>query len=263
MIGVWAAGHPTPSRPSTSVKHTNLTLADRAESLSPSPFRLALDLKGIPYKTEWVEYPDIEPLCKRIGAPPTSKTDDGRDHYTLPVIFDPRTGKVISDSLFIAMYLDDAYPDSGPALFPAQTRALQVVFANWIGPAVVLKARAPLLQHIVALLAPPSEAYFRKTREMRFGMALEDIAPLGSDKRANLWKEVERGLDEVDTALGHNGQGKTFVMGDTPSFADVIIASMVLWIKVCGLPVDWERISGWHGGRWVRLAEKAQAYGKN
>ncbi|KAI0682851.1 hypothetical protein BC835DRAFT_807562, partial [Cytidiella melzeri] len=57
--------------------------------------RYALNYKGIPYRTEWVEYPDIEPLCKKIGGSATAKKEDGRDHYTLPMIYDPSTGEVV------------------------------------------------------------------------------------------------------------------------------------------------------------------------
>ena len=59
-------------------------MADRLTTL-----RYALAFKGLPFRTEWVEYPDVEALCKKIGAKPTEKKDDGRDHYTFPVIYDP------------------------------------------------------------------------------------------------------------------------------------------------------------------------------
>lgn len=110
-------GRPTPSRLGESVR----PLA--TDTMCLISHSLSLQLKGIPFKTEWVEYPDIEPLCKRIGALPTSKKTDGRDHYTLPTIFDPSTGRAISDSLPIALYLDQTYPDSpGHSLFPNKGR---------------------------------------------------------------------------------------------------------------------------------------------
>ncbi|KAI0258200.1 hypothetical protein BC834DRAFT_912736 [Gloeopeniophorella convolvens] len=34
--------------------------------------RFALNYKGVPYKTGWIEFPDIAPLAQRIGAPHTS-----------------------------------------------------------------------------------------------------------------------------------------------------------------------------------------------
>ena len=63
--------------------------------------RYALNIKGLPYTTQWVEYPDIERVCKQIGASPAEKKPDNpsQDHYTLPVIQDPNTGRVVSDSM--------------------------------------------------------------------------------------------------------------------------------------------------------------------
>jgi glutathione S-transferase len=64
-----------------------------------------LNYKHIPYRTVWVEYPDIEHLCKAIGAAPTS------GGYTLPVLRDPNTGTVVSDSWAIAKHLDAHFLD--------------------------------------------------------------------------------------------------------------------------------------------------------
>ena len=74
----------------------------------------------------WVEYPDVEPLCKKIGAAPTgTKGADGSPLYTLPTIYDPNTKTAVSDSSKIVRYLDATYPSSGPTLLPAELDALQ------------------------------------------------------------------------------------------------------------------------------------------
>jgi glutathione S-transferase len=52
---------------------------------------------------------------------------NGTPYYSLPVIQDPKTGKVISDSARIADYLDSTYPDT-PKVIPAGTHALQKAF---------------------------------------------------------------------------------------------------------------------------------------
>jgi hypothetical protein len=93
--------------------------------------RYVPNYKGIPYKTTWLEYPEIEPTMRSIGALPTSTKADGRTHYTLPVFVDPSGqtppggSTVVSESLFIEEYLDEAYP-----LFPEGTKALQKLFYN-------------------------------------------------------------------------------------------------------------------------------------
>ncbi|KAJ7483558.1 hypothetical protein FB451DRAFT_1234964 [Mycena latifolia] len=67
------------------------TLPNKCWSPNTWKTRYALNFKGIPYKTSWVEYPDIEPLSREVGAAPTRNKPDGRPHYTLPMIHDPST----------------------------------------------------------------------------------------------------------------------------------------------------------------------------
>jgi glutathione S-transferase len=98
-----------------------------------SGLRYVLNHKGIPYKTTWLEYPEIEPTMRSIGALPTSTKTDGSPYYSLPTIVDPsrRTSSggptVVSESFLIAEYLDEAYPTPDP-LFPEGTKALQKQF---------------------------------------------------------------------------------------------------------------------------------------
>jgi len=81
------------------------------------------------FKTEWVEYPDIETVCLGIGAKPTTTKSDGSPKYTLPVIYDPSTKLVISDSIVIAKYLEKQYPDT-TKLFPDGSNGLIAAFLD-------------------------------------------------------------------------------------------------------------------------------------
>ena len=73
---------------------------------------MLLNYKKIPYKVEWVNFPEIEAMCKSIGAAPSGKKTDGKPHYTVPVIkIEPPTGSsdpvvVLSDSYNIAQYIE-------------------------------------------------------------------------------------------------------------------------------------------------------------
>ena len=145
-------------------------------------FRVVLNYKGIPYRTEWVEFPDIEPLSKKLGIKPTDHNSDGSPLYTLPAIHDPSTGVYVADSTAIAEYLEKTYPNT-PSVFPNETIGLQKAFdatfersleAVWsfILPATNLK------------LNPVSEEYFRRTREISFGKKLEDVIPTGEDRKS-------------------------------------------------------------------------------
>ena len=43
----------------------------------PSPVRYALNYKSLPYKTVWIEYHEIEPVAKKLGAKPTKRKANG------------------------------------------------------------------------------------------------------------------------------------------------------------------------------------------
>jgi hypothetical protein len=42
-----------------------------------SPVRYALNYKKLPYKTVWIEYHEIEPVAKKLGAKATRKKPNG------------------------------------------------------------------------------------------------------------------------------------------------------------------------------------------
>jgi hypothetical protein len=105
-----------------------------------------LNFKGLPFKTEWLEYPDIKPTLIKLGVAPSSTLPDGSPFYTLPVISDPNKvtadGKptIVGDSQVIAEYLDKQYP-SKEALIPEDTKTFltkfqEDFFKNVVAPGV-------------------------------------------------------------------------------------------------------------------------------
>lgn len=213
--------------------------------------RYALNYKGIPYKTEWVEYPNIEPLCIKYGALPTDTKSDGRPHYTLPMIYDPSTKTALAESREIAKYLDKTYPET-PRLFPEGTQALQVAFLDGVWASIGYPLFMNIIHRTCTSLNPPSQTYFRETREAMFGKKLEELGGDGD------WQSLEAGLGKLDAWLRENGPGKDLLLlGDRVCFSDLQIASLLIWARIiCGEDsADWQRIAGWHDGRWKRLVE--------
>jgi hypothetical protein len=94
--------------------------------------RLALNYKGISYKTVWIEYADIQKAGQVIGATATEKRSNGELRYTLPTIVVPATGEVISDSGKIAAYLEAKYPEK--ALFTEGKLGEQLAFEGQLFP---------------------------------------------------------------------------------------------------------------------------------
>jgi glutathione S-transferase len=85
---------------------------------NPSKARLALSFKCVSFKTTWVDILDISDVRKGLGCPATRKLDDGSDFYTLPMLRDTTSGRVVGDSFDIANYLEEMFPNSGGRLFP-------------------------------------------------------------------------------------------------------------------------------------------------
>jgi len=186
-------------------------------------------------------------LAKKINAPPTGAKGDGSPLYTLPIINDPNTGKVISDSFLIAEYLDATYPN-GPALFPAGTKSLVAAFEsgilNALGGVVMLQIVATF-----SVLNSSSKAYFRRTREAAFGKKIEELAP-ASQRDIDVAKTKE-GFAKVDQWLAKS-EGK-FVLGNTVSYADCVLAGWLTWFKATD--AIWKDVVTWHNGRWATYLE--------
>ncbi|EEB97723.1 hypothetical protein MPER_02899 [Moniliophthora perniciosa FA553] len=96
-----------------------------------------LNYKGIPYNVKFLCYEDIEPTAKSLGAGPTGVRADGKTlRYTVPFTADSETSPptAISDSIKIAKYLENTYPNA-PRIHPQDTE----VFAD-----AIFKVTVPL-----------------------------------------------------------------------------------------------------------------------
>lgn len=209
-----------------------------------------MNIKKLPLRTEWIEYPDIEALYHTLGIEATAKLD-GKPYYTLPVIHDPHTNTTISESFAIVQYLDKTYPDT-PTLLPRGTLAFHKAFVSVWGPAH--NAIHDLVVCAVwRCLNQRSQTYFRSTREEWEGKKLEDIAGEAE------WSAAEGAFAKLDRCLGANGEGMDeLVMGNEICFADLQIASALVWAQVSlgEHSPECERIWSWNGGKWKRLLQR-------
>lgn len=193
----------------------------------------ALNIKGIPYKTEWLSFTEVEPKMKELGILPNSGY---LMHYTVPTIYDPNTKRVVTESFAIAKYLEEAYPNT-PRLVAPGTAGLQAAYAE--------KVVYPLLQTSFKIFCFPvyqkccmndaDRKYVRETREKwHGGKALEDIAPKGEALTAAC-KAFGVQLDEVAKHVAATGSGVVFVGGDAPAHVDTAVAAILRCIlKILG-----------------------------
>src|ERR1700716_2632032 len=103
----------------------------------------------------------------------------------VPVLIDSETAVV--DSWVIANYLEDSYPDR-PSLFGGEGGRAMGRMMNWWGDVTVIGGMFPLIvADIPSHLKPVDAAYFRKTREARFGKSLEEVVA-GPDKSVHSFR---------------------------------------------------------------------------
>ncbi|KAG8688986.1 hypothetical protein FRC11_004358 [Ceratobasidium sp. 423] len=224
---------------------------------SPNTYktRLTLNYKRLPYRVEYVSYPDITPLLKELGVRSTNPAP--HIAYTLPMIADPSpdpNGKptYVVESFDIAMYLDKTYPaPEYPAVFPPGTHAVQKItsdlYMNEVGY-MLLPATRPL-QARAGFLDERGREYFLKSREEIFKRTSIDTS-IGS----KYWGDIHEKWNWFGEVLDLNEEGP-FVTGKKISFTDFAIGGIISFVRRVegGEMRMWKAIAEWQGGRWARL----------
>ncbi|KDQ16155.1 hypothetical protein BOTBODRAFT_31223 [Botryobasidium botryosum FD-172 SS1] len=228
--------------------------------------RIVLNYKRIPYRTEWLSLPEIEPTLRGLGFRPLQVKFPPLP-YTLPAIIDPSRqsptnprGALIMDSFAIAEYLDDVYPDR--PVFPPGTKGLQAMFLRYFEQNIGRAAIPLALSGVPDILDDAGAEYYRRTRAAWLGMPIDTFRPQGEALEA-AWRKLQHQMDVLSIILDKNGANpaaEPFVMGDQPSFADFVLCGYFdLLMKVDG-GVGWERIRKWNKGRWARIWERCKEY---
>ncbi|KAF5365484.1 hypothetical protein D9758_010866 [Tetrapyrgos nigripes] len=225
------------------------------------PIQYCLNYKGLAYTTIYIEYQDVEAVCKEAGIPPSTTKPDGTPKYTLPSIIDPTTGTVGSDSFRIAKYLDKAYPET-PVVLPAGTKGLQAAFVEGLFPKMLPLVKLGIDFSASKFITEKSEAYFRRVRGAEWGpgVTLKDLYPKTQDEKDVQWKNLEKAFEGIGNWIGKENK---FIMGDRPTFGDFVLAGFLRWAR--GLwgesSEEWKDISTcWGEGRWGKMLEDLDQY---
>ena len=186
----------------------DLAGADPARRFSPFCWRtrMALAAKGLEVETIAWRFTQKDALAPHGGD-------------KVPLLLDG--DRVVSDSWAIAEYLEDTYPDR-PSLFGGDAgRALSRFVNGWADSVLLAGIARMVVADIHAVLDPADQAYFRTSREKRFGMTLE-AAQADRDTRVEAFR---RDLYPLRNAL----RAAPFLGGATPTYADFIVFGCFQW----------------------------------
>jgi glutathione S-transferase len=132
--------------------------------------------------------------------------------------------QAVVDSWAIANYLEDKYPDR-PSLFGGQGGQAIARMLNWWGDIAVVGGIFPMIvADIPNHLAPVDAAYFRQSREARFGKPLEEVVA----NRDSAVTGFRRSLDPMRLTL----KTQPYLGGDAPNYADYIVFGGFQWARV-------------------------------
>jgi len=231
--------------------------ANKCYAPNTLPVRYALNYKKLPYKTVWIEYHEIEPVAKKLGAKATKTKPNGDPWYTVPFIHDTSTGVVMSESSDIVRYLDEQYPSSPRVITPG-TLAFETAYYRYFQAGVWSNWPKPVHQYLYETVSPESAAFIKRLREEAFGNTLVNLAK----NPQSHWDGYKNAFTSVVLPIYEKAEG-VFLKGDEPSWADFVTASALLSIKLLygAGSKEWEYIETWDGGRWAKLIKDLEPYG--
>jgi glutathione S-transferase len=138
----------------------------------------------------------------------------------LPVLKDGE--KAINGSYEIARYLEERFADR-PSLFESGGEPLARFVNTWADHTLHPSIAKIILLDVFECLGETDGAYFRATREKRFGMPLERVV---EDRPGSL--DIFR---KTVVPLEHLLAQQPFVCGETPGYADYCVFGMFMWAR--------------------------------
>ena len=140
----------------------------------------------------------------------------------VPIMVDGET--TVADSWAIACHLEDRYPDR-PSLFGGpQARGLALFLNDWVAQALHPALMRVIIGDVFASVHADDRAYFRRTREARFGTSIEAL----HESRADHTAALERALAPLQTTLA----AQPFLSGAAPAYADYIVFGALQWARL-------------------------------
>ena len=139
----------------------------------------------------------------------------------LPVIQDGDI--IVSDSWDIAVYLEKSYDSPTPLFNKKDGYSSAKFIASWVDSQIHPLIAKCVVRDLLDILSPPDQAYFRKSREKRFGMSLEDVVK----DRTNTKKILKKNLFPMRKAI----EIWPFLGGECPNYCDYALFGAFMWAQ--------------------------------
>lgn len=215
----------------------DLVGTDASRPYSPHCWKakMALAHKGLDFESVPTRFLDVP------------KLEDGASKI-VPVIRDGEA--VVADSFAIALYLEKTYPDR-PTLFGGPGgEAMARFIERWSQTTLHPYLGAAALMDIYERQDAENRAYFRESREARFGKKLEEVS---AARDAGL-DAFRASLEPLRNMLAY----QEWIGGEGPLFCDYIVFGALQWVRVMSpyrMLADGDPVGEWfarcldlHGG---------------
>lgn len=137
-------------------------------------------------------------------------------------------GAWVHDSWRIALHLERHFPER-PSLFGAEAAVPLAEFVNrWADSALMPLLGRLAVPYVHQGVHAQDRAYFRSTREQRFGVALETLAA----ERDGYLAALQPALQPLRLLLA----GRDFIAGARPAYADYCVFGQFVWAH-CTCPL--------------------------
>ncbi|KAK0735214.1 thioredoxin-like protein [Lasiosphaeria miniovina] len=217
-------------------------------SLNPWKTRLLLNYKGLHYRTEWLNYPQVKPRLEGHVAPHAPGTHIAP--YTIPTIRLP-DGTYIADSRAIADTISVLHPSPPLQIDSPQLEWLMANYGRLMTP--FRGVYLPLVPR--RLLADESVAYWYESKARVAGKSVADVE---RDEGGDVaFAAVEPSMKEATAMLKENPAGP-FFGGEQVGYVDFFWAAFLLFVRRIGEDV-WEKLLACCGGDGRVHAELLEA----
>lgn len=256
-------------------------LQPRSYAPNPSKGRLALCFKQVPFKTRWIDILDIANVRKQLNCAATRKLDDGSDFYTLPMLQEQASGRVVGDSFDIANYLEDHFSSSGGCLFPPKSTRTGLDYASphkdtaFIAPLTLNEGSkhqayakfnwqvdATFTAHTILVAqympfnpdtAEGIKALFAKRAHLN---SWKDVCIQG-EARAQLTAAFKAALTSLADLFKVHENGP-YLEGEDANYADLIVGGWLNMFSITLPREEWKDFRTWHDGVFAKLHDALQ-----